>query len=176
MSILGLTRACLSYDFSQTARHWQESDYEPNKSPIILPTKYSKHCKFSEFDVFLKNENTTELLNYLFLVCSTTDLKLEILRILQSMARIHFRYFKNKTLHKVHLEDIGYAVANLLTGLDLNEPMSASMRSRSSKNGGLRSISIDPCSKLKLALSLGQTLNILLYHQPTFYLAEYNLF
>lgn len=36
------------------------------------------------------------------------------------MARIHFRYFKTKTTHKVHLEDIGYVVANLLTGLDLN--------------------------------------------------------
>lgn len=70
--------------------------------------------------MFLKNENTTELLNYLFLVCNSTDLKLEVLKILQSMARIHFRYFKNKTMHKIHLEDIGYAVANLLTGLDLN--------------------------------------------------------
>jgi|JI10StandDraft_1071094.scaffolds.fasta_scaffold1179565_2 hypothetical protein len=68
------------------------------------------------------------MVNYLFLVCNNIHLKLEVLKILQAMARIHFRYFKNKTFHKLHLEDVGYVVANLLTGLDLIEPMSASKK------------------------------------------------
>lgn len=61
------------------------------------------------------------MFNYLFLVCTSGELKIEILRILKIMSRIHFRYFKNKSVHKTHLENIGYVIANLLTGLDFSE-------------------------------------------------------
>lgn len=51
------------------------------------------------------------------------------------MTRIHFRYFKNKSIHKTHLENIGYVIANLLTGLDLSESnTSKSISNSSSKN------------------------------------------
>lgn len=89
------------------------------------------------------------MLNYLFLVCSTIELKIEILRILQAMARIHFRYFKNKTYHKLHLEDIGYVVGNLLTGLDLEQSMSASIK------GSLKTTFVDTRSKVIIAATLG---------------------
>lgn len=85
------------------------------------------------------------------------------------MARIHFRYFKNKTTHKIHLEDIGYVVGNLLTGLDLNEPMSVSIA------GYVNTSVIDRNTKVNISLGLGQIVSLLLYHQPTFYMVENSL-
>lgn len=84
------------------------------------------------------------------------------------MARIHFRYFKNKTYHKLHLEEIGYVVGNLMTGLDINEGLGKSIHG---KSGAIKSQN----DKISLALSLCQIVNILLYHQPTFYLVENSL-
>lgn len=96
-------------------------------------------------------------------------MKFEILRILQAMSRIHFRYFKNKTYHKLHLEDIGYVVANLLTGLDLTQPLTSSI------NGTLHKTLITRNNKVTIAVGLGELVSILLYHQPTFYIVEINL-
>jgi hypothetical protein len=67
-------------------------------------------------------------------------------------------------MHKLHLEDIGYVVGNLLTGLDLDSALSVSIK------GSVKTTFMDTNTKVNIALSLGQIVSILLYHQPTFYL------
>lgn len=108
------------------------------------------------------------MLNYLFFVCGTNIKKVSV-SILKAMIRIHFRYFKNKGAHVKFLRDVTCVVQNLLTGLDLNSPMVASI------NGSLHTTRVDTHSKVEIAISLGQAVSLLLYHQPTFYFLEPSL-
>ena len=47
------------------------------------------------------------------------NLRVTILKIESAMARIHFRYFKNKSYHRLHLENIACVLCNLMTGVEL---------------------------------------------------------
>lgn len=65
-------------------------------------------------------------MNYLFFICGLPVKKIAV-EILKSMIRVHFRYFKNKGMHVKFLRDVACVVQNLMTGLDLNSAIVASV-------------------------------------------------
>jgi hypothetical protein len=51
---------------------------------------------------------------FIYQECEMAGIKLTIIEILGDMARIHMKYFKNKTCFKVHIENVVYALADIL--------------------------------------------------------------
>lgn len=94
---------------------------------------------------------------------------------LHIMARIHFRYFKNKSMYKVHLENIGYVVANLMTGLDLIDSLTSTSVANSATKQNTRPKQKSMKNKVDIVRKLGEIVGLLLYHQPTFYSVEVSL-
>ena len=116
--LLRLIYKCLAYDFQHNFRTFHEDYKQMLSSQIILPTKFSKFSKFQEFDIFLRQEHVAEMLNYLFIALRNPNTKLVIVKLLATMARIHFRYFKNKLAHRLFLENLLLVISNLIIALD----------------------------------------------------------
>jgi hypothetical protein len=62
----------------------------------------------------VKNSEWIRIYQFIYGSCHLLKLKLLIVDILGDMSRIHMKYFKNKGNYKIHIENVIFALADIL--------------------------------------------------------------
>lgn len=120
LATLQLLHRSFCYDFVGE-RHAQEVEEYGNDevASIIIPTKSVRPATFAEFEKWLRNSEWIRIYQFVFQHAQTLPLKLLILDIFGDMARIHMKYFKNKSNFRIHLENVAYSLADALQGVQM---------------------------------------------------------
>ena len=62
-----------------------------------------------------------EMFSYVYFTVKKEKLKIKTIELLGDLTRIHFRYFKSRTYHQNHIENIAQVLSNMFTSLSLND-------------------------------------------------------